>query len=163
MVLSANCMRSTDLFMPTNKIEIWRILKSRSVCHSSLICYQNGESADADVGIDDVAEYAVGNEFENVGTQHRADNDTAKTIEIVNGYGGCEEAVVGSYARHHQIANQEISLRHRHVMFLRRLTLDEVQHGGRALHAKETAHQSAQCSCADLHFLCRRQFYASAK
>ena len=137
--------------------------EERSVCHSSLICYQNDESADADIGIDDVAEYAVGNEFENVGTQHRADNDTAKTIEIINGDSRSKETVIGSYASHHQIANQEISLRHRHVMLLRRLTLDEVQHGGRSLHAKETAHQSAQCSCADLHFLCRRQFYASAK
>jgi len=30
--------------------------------------------------------------FEDIGTQHRADDDTAKAIKIVNGYGLSEEA-----------------------------------------------------------------------
>ena len=93
--------------------------------------------------------------FEDVGPQHRADNDSAEAIEIINGDSSCEETVVGSHARHHHIANQEIGLRHRHIVFLRRLTLDEVKHGRWALHTEETAHQSAQCSCAYLHFLRR--------
>ena len=91
--------------------------------------------------------------FKDVGTQHRADDDTAKAIEIVNGYGGCEKAVVGSYTSHHHIANQEISLSHRHIMLLSRLTLDEVKYGRWALHAEEAPQQSAQCSCAYLHSL----------
>ena len=37
-------------------------------------------------------------------------------------------------------------------MFLRWLTLDEVKHGWRALHTKETAHQSTQSSSTYLHF-----------
>ena len=101
--------------------------------------------------------------FENVGTQYCADDDTAKAIKIINGYSGCEEAVVGSNARHHHIANQEIGLCHCHIMLLRWLTLNEVKHGRRALHTEETTHQSAQRSCANLYFLCRRQFYALAK
>ena len=40
-----------------------------------LICSQYNYTADADVGIDDVAEDAVGNVFEDVGTQHRHDED----------------------------------------------------------------------------------------
>ncbi len=101
--------------------------------------------------------------LEDVGTQQGADDDTAETIKIINGYGGCEEAVVGSHARHHQIANQEIGLSHCHIMLLRRLTLDEVQHGWRALHTEETAHQSAQCSCAYLHLFRRWQFNTSTE
>ena len=58
-----------------------------------------------------------------------ADDDTAEAIKIVNGYSSCEETVVGSHTSHHYIANQEIGLCHCHVMLLRRLTLDEVQHG----------------------------------
>ena len=42
-------------------------------------------------------------------------------------------------------------------MFLRRLTLDEIEHGWRALHAEEASHQSAQCSCTNLYsFSCRQ-------
>ena len=67
----------------------------------SLICCQNDESADADIGIDDVTEDAIGDMFEDVGTHYCADNDTAEAIEIVKGYSSCEEAVVGSYTRHH--------------------------------------------------------------
>ena len=98
--------------------------------------------------------------LEDVGAQHRANDDTAEAIEIVNSYSSGEEAVVGSHTSHDHIANQKIGLRHRHIVFLRRLTLDEVKHGRWALHTKETAHQSAQCPCAYLHFLRRRQLYA---
>ena len=48
--------------------------------------------------------------LENIGTQHRADDDAAEAIEIVNGYSSCEETVVGSHTCHHHIANQEIAL-----------------------------------------------------
>ena len=101
--------------------------------------------------------------FEDVCTQHRADDDTAKAIEIVNGNSRGKKAVVGSHASHHHIANQEISLRHCHIVLFSRLTLYEVKHGRWALHAEETAHQSAQCSCANLHILCCWQFYALAE
>ena len=101
--------------------------------------------------------------FEDIGTQHRANDNSAEAIEIINSYCGREKAVVGSHTRHHHIANQEIGLRHRHVMLLRWLTLDEVKHGRRALHTKETAHQSAQCSCTYLNIFRCRQFYALAK
>ena len=101
--------------------------------------------------------------FEDVASQHRADDDTTETIEVVNGYSGCEETIVGSHTCHHHVANQKIGLSHSHIMFLRRLTLDEVQHGRRALHTEETAHQSAQCSCTYLHFFRRWQFNTSTK
>jgi len=91
--------------------------------------------------------------FEDVGTQHSADDDTDKTIEIINSDSRSKEAVVGSYTSHHQVANQKISLGHRHIVLFSRLTLDEVKHGWRALHTKETAHQSAQSSSTYLHFL----------
>ena len=82
--------------------------------------------------------------FEDVGTKYSADNDTAKAIKIVNGYSSCEEAVVGSHTSHHHIANQEIGLCHCHVMLLRRLTLDEVQHGRWALHTEERIRPSVR-------------------
>ena len=91
--------------------------------------------------------------LEDVGAQHRANDDTAEAIEIINGDSRSEEAVVGSHTSHHHIANQKIGLRHCHIMFLRWLTLDEVKHGWRALHTKETAHQPAQCSSAYLNSL----------
>ena len=128
-----------------------------------LICYEYDYTADADVGIDDVAEDAVGNMLEDVGTQHRADDDAAEAIEIINGDSLGEEAVVGSHTCHHHIANQKIGLSHRHIVLLRRLTLDEVKHGRRTLHTKETAHQSAQCSRTNLYFLRCRQLYALAE
>jgi len=101
--------------------------------------------------------------LEDVGAQHRAYDDTAKAIEIINGDSRSEEAVVGSHTTHHHIANQKIGLRHCHIMFLRWLTLDEVKHGWRALHTKETAHQSTQSSSTYLHILGRWQFYALAE
>ncbi len=101
--------------------------------------------------------------FEDVGTQHRADNNAAKAIEIINSDSLSEEAIVSSHARHHHIANQKVGLRHRHIMLLRRLTLDEVKHGRRALHTEEATHQSTQCSCTYLHFFRRWQFYALAE
>ena len=76
-----------------------------------LICYEYDYTADADIGIDDVAEDAVGDMFKNISTQHRADDDSAEAIEIVNGYSSCEETVVGSHTCHHHIANQEIGNR----------------------------------------------------
>ena len=57
--------------------------------------------------------------FENVCTKQRADDDTTKTIEIINCDSRCEEAIVGSHACHHHIAYQKVGLRHRHVVLLR--------------------------------------------
>ena len=91
--------------------------------------------------------------FENVCTKQSAYDDTTKNIEIINCDSRCEEAIVGSHARHHHIANQEISLRHRHIVLFSGLTLDEVKHGRWALHAKEATHQPAQCSSAYLKSL----------
>ena len=50
--------------------------------------------------------------LEDVGAQHRANDDTAEAIEIINGDSRSEEAVVGSHTSHHHIANQKIGLRH---------------------------------------------------
>ena len=105
-----------------------------------LICYQYDESADADIGIDYVAEDAVGDMFEDVSTKYRTDDDTTEAIEIINGDRRSKETVVGSYASHHHIANQKIGLSHCHIVLLCRLTLDEVKYGRRALHTEETAH-----------------------
>ena len=124
---------------------------------------QYDNTADADVGIDNVAEYAVGDVLEDVCTKHRADDDTAKAIKIINGDCRSEEAIVGSHACHHHIANQEIGLRHCHVVLLHRLTLDEIQHSGRTLHTKETTHQSAQSACSNLYPFSCRQLDAVAK
>ena len=44
-------------------------------------------------------------------------------------------------------------------MFLRRLTLDEIEHGWRALHAEEASHQSAECTSTYLYALGCWQFY----
>ena len=118
-----------------------------------LICYEYDYTADADIGIDDIAENAVGDMLEDVCAKNRADNDTAESIEIINSNSCSEEAVVGSHTCHHHITNQKIGLSHCHVMLLRRLALDEVKHGGRALHTEETTHQSAQRSCANLNSL----------
>ena len=42
-------------------------------------------------------------------------------------------------------------------MFLRRLTLDEIKHSWRTLHAKEASHQSAECTSTNLYsFGCRQ-------
>ena len=50
-----------------------------------LICYEYNYTANADVSIDDVAEDAIGDMFENVGTQHRSNDDSTEAIEIING------------------------------------------------------------------------------
>ena len=104
-----------------------------------------------------VSEDAIGNALEDVGSKGCADDDSTKSETVVCQDGRGKEAVVGTNKSHHHIANQKVSLRHRHIMFLRRLTLDEIEHGWRALHAKEASHQSAQCSCTHLYsFSCRQ-------
>ena len=62
-----------------------------------LICYEYDYTADADIGIDDVAEDAVGDMLENVGTQHRADDDTAEAIEIIETTEDSLERAADSY------------------------------------------------------------------
>ena len=86
--------------------------------------------------------------LEDVGTQHRADDDTAETVDVVNCYGIRKETIVCPHTSHHRVSNKEVSLGHRHIMLLRRLTLDEVKHGRRALHTEETTHQSADSAVA---------------
>ena len=58
--------------------------------------------------------------LEDVGAQHRAYDDTAEAIEIINGDSRSEEAVVGSHTSHHHIANQKICLSHRHIVLFGR-------------------------------------------
>ena len=98
--------------------------------------------------------------LEDVGTQHRADDDTTEAIDIVNCNGIRKEAIVCPHTSHHHVSNKEVSLRHRHIMLLRRLALDEIEYCWRALHTEEAAHQSAQCSSDYLYFLRCRKFYA---
>ena len=116
-----------------------------------------------DIGIDDVSEDAIGNALEDVGTKDCADDDSTKSETVVCQDGRGKEAVVGPNKGHHHIANHEIGLRHRHIMFFRRLTLDEIEHSWRALHAKETSHQSAQCTSTYLYSFSRRQLDLLAK
>ena len=111
------------------------------------------------IGIDDVAEEAVGDVPEHIGSQTGADDNSTKAETIICQDSCSQEAIIGPNDGHHHIAYQEIGLRHRHVMFLRRLTLDEIKHGRRALHTKEAPHQSAQCSCPHLYSFSCRQFY----
>ena len=91
--------------------------------------------------------------LEYVGTQHRADDDTAKSIDVVNCNGIRKEAIVCPHTSHHHVSNKEVSLRHRHIMLLCRLTLDEIEYCWWALHTEETTHQSAQRSCVNLNSL----------
>ncbi len=101
--------------------------------------------------------------YEDVGSKGCADDDSTKSETVVCQDGRGKEAVVGTNKGHHHIAYQEIGLCHRHIMFLRRLTLDEIEHGWRALHAKETSHQSAQCTSTYLYSFSRRQLDLLAK
>ena len=70
-----------------------------------LICYEYNDTANADIGIDDVAEDAVGDMLEYVCAQHCTDDDTTEAIEIVNSDGLSEKTIVGSHSSHHHIAN----------------------------------------------------------
>ena len=121
---------------------------------------QPDHATDSDIRIDNVAEDAVGYALEHIGSRTGANNDATQSETVIRQYGCSQKTIVGSDDGHHHVANQKIGLRHCHIMFLRWLALDKVKHGRRALHTEETAHQSAQCSCTYLHFLCRWQLYA---
>ena len=58
--------------------------------------------------------------LEDVCTKHRADDDTAEAIKIINDNSRSKEAIVGSHTCHHHIANQEIGLSHCHTLPIRK-------------------------------------------
>ena len=55
---------------------------------------QDDESADTDVGVDDISEDAVGEMSEEIATECRADGHAANAIEVVEAHGGGHEAYV---------------------------------------------------------------------
>lgn len=80
-----------------------------------------------------------------------ANEDSGYSVDITYGDRGGEETIVGSCQCHHQIACQEIGLRHRQIAILVWLRTDEIEYGWWSLHSEESSHQSAQCSCRNLH------------
>ena len=88
---------------------------------------------------------------EHPGAYQVADEDSGYSIHITYGDRGGEETIVGSCQCHHQIACQEIGLRHRQIAILVWLRTDEIEYGWGTLHSEESSHQSAQCSCRNLH------------
>ena len=123
----------------------------------SSVCQQNNDTAYGDIRINDVSEDAVGDTAEDIGPQYCANDDPTKSETVVCQDGRGKEAVVGTDKGHHHIANQKVSLRHSHIVFLGGFRLDEIEHGWRALHAEEASHQSAECSSTYLNFLGCRQ------
>ena len=117
----------------------------------SSVCQQNNDTAYGDIRINDVSEDAVGDTAEDIGPQYCANDDPTKSETVVCQDGRGKEAVVGTDKGHHHIANQKVSLRHSHIVFLGGFRLDEIQYGWRALHSKESTHQTAQRSCSYLH------------
>ena len=77
---------------------------------------------------------------EDVGAEHSAEGNTAYAVEIAIENGGGDETVVQPHKGHHGIADKEIGLSHGHIVLLAWLGRDEIENGGRSLHAKETAH-----------------------
>ena len=55
---------------------------------------QDDESADTDVGVDDISEDAVGEMSEEIAAECRADGHAANAIEVVEAHGGGHEAYV---------------------------------------------------------------------
>ena len=125
---------------------------------ADLVRQKNNHATDSDIRIDDVSENAVGDALEDVCTKGCADDDSTETETVICQNGGSEEAVIGTNKGHHHIANQEVRLRHCHIVLLRGFRLDEVEDGGRALHPEKAAHQSAECASTNLNLLCCRQF-----
>ena len=112
---------------------------------------KNNHAADPDIRINNVAEDAVGNALEHIGSQTGADNNPTQSEAIIRQYGCSQETIVGSDNGHHHVANQEIGLRHCHIVLLGGLRLDEVKHGRWALHPEEASHQPTQRSCSNLY------------
>ena len=92
----------------------------------SSVCQQNNDTAHRYVGIDDIAEDVIGNALEDVGSKGCSDDDPTKSETVVCQDGRGKEAVVGTDKGHHHIANQKVSLRHSHIVFLGGFRLDEV-------------------------------------
>lgn len=123
----------------------------------SSVCQQNNDTAYGDIRINDVSEDAIGNALKDVGSKGCSDDDPTKSETVVCQDGRGKEAVVGTDKGHHHIANQKVSLRHSHIVFLGGFRLDEIEHGWRALHAEEASHQSAECTSTYLDTLRCRQ------
>lgn len=123
----------------------------------SSVCQQNNDTAYGDIRINDVSEDVIGDALEDVGSKGCSDDDPTKSETVVCQDGHGKEAVVGTDKGHHHIANQKVSLRHSHIVFLGGFRLDEIEHGWRALHAEEASHQSAECTSTYLETLRCRQ------
>ena len=111
---------------------------------------QDDEAADANVGIDDIFEYTIGEVAEEISAESRADGHAADAIEIVDAHSRGHKAVIGTHEGHDDVATEHIDLCHRHILVLVLRCGDEVEHGGRPLHVEETTHQAAEHAGADL-------------
>ena len=76
-------------------------------CIAISICHQNNHAAYGDIGIDNVAEDAIGNALEDVGSKGCADDDSTKSETVVCQDGRGKEAIIGTHKGHHHIANAE--------------------------------------------------------
>ena len=84
-------------------------------------------------------------------TNQIADYHTCYAIDVAHGNRRSEESVICPCYGHHDVAHEEIGLRDGKVMLLVFLGIHEVEHCRRPLHTEESSHQSAQCSCCNLH------------
>ena len=114
---------------------------------ADLVRQKNNHATDSDIRIDNVSEETIGDALEDVGTKGSSDDDSTKAETVIREDGRSEETVVGTDKSHYHIANQEISLCHRHIVFLSRFRLNEIKHSRRALHPEEASHQSAEPAC----------------
>ena len=111
---------------------------------------QDDESADTDVGVDDISEDAVGEMPEEIAAECRADGHAANAIEVVEAHGGGHEAIVGAHECHDDITAEHIDLGECHILVFVLCGGDEIKHGRRSLHVEEATHQSAEHAGADL-------------
>ena len=109
------------------------------------------DATESDVGVDDVAKLLLGNVFEGLCTDQGAEDHTAYAVQKTIENGGRQKATAGAKCRHRKIAYKEIGGDGGHVFLLAWLGRDEIEHGGRTLHGKESTHQSAQSAHANLH------------
>lgn len=136
------------------KLRLWR---------TRLRLQQESQSADADIGIDDVFEQRARDVSEHPCPHHVAYHHAHDAVDISHCHGCGEESVVCPRHGHHQVANEEVGLRLGEIMVLVGFGIHEIQHRRRSLHAEESAHQSAQSAGCDLQRLGRLYLYALAE
>ena len=115
------------------------------------------ETAEADVGVNHVAEGFFGDMPEGAGTEPCTRHYAAYTVEVAVPNSRGEKSVSGAYKRHGAVAQQKVGGTGGHVALLVGLGREEVERGRRSLHGEESAHQSAQHAGADLYAACGRQ------